>query len=241
MPRVLFAVITILLIGCSDKEKKVYYSDGSLKEVVPLEDGQMNGIYKSYYRSGELRSEGRIKNDLPEGRHLSYFENGVLKTEKNYSLGILNGKELRYRMDGKLAEIGYRKDGKRFGDYFFMDSISNDTLAFLNFNYDTVMYEKVYSLTGEIQQYRLEYDETTDKENQICFKVFSPTDINLALIVGDFVGDNYEIRDTTGTNFNRGKEICFELDTSARKFNAHLMELDNNSDVIGGTLIDIDL
>lgn len=237
-------ILFTITMGCSDENRKIYYSNGVLKEIVSIKDGKMNGEYKSYYPSGELRSKGYFENDFPTGTHLSYFKNGSLKYEQNYHLGILNGKEVRYTMDGHPTEIAYRKEGKKFGDYFFLDSLSKDTLAYMNFFYDTIMYQKIYMpKSRNIQKHSMEKEIALDPDDNssLCFSTYAPVDINLKLIVGEFVGDNYEIPDTLDTKTVRGVELCYEIERREGLFQAHLMELNDKEEVIGGTLIDIKL
>ena len=236
-----YLIAVIILISCNNITK-VYYEDGALKEEFVLESEKKNGFYKSYYKSGNLWIDGYFEDDKPNGKFTEFYENGNVKIVRNYEDGKLSGQRLFYLEDGSLVEYMEFENEKPNGNLFLMDSISGDTLEYSNFLEGRIRYSKVYDGDSLISYFIRTWPETNDpNSSNVCFNTYSPVSINLLLVVGNFTGDNYAIEDTLDVIEVRDSKICYDFETTNGPFQAHLMELDNTGEIVGGSLIDINL
>lgn len=58
---------------------KTFYSDNTVQNEFPLEQGVINGEFKSYYENGILKEKIDYKNGKETGEREEYFDNGTLK------------------------------------------------------------------------------------------------------------------------------------------------------------------
>jgi antitoxin component YwqK of YwqJK toxin-antitoxin module len=112
-----------------------------------VENNLKQGEWKSNFETGELAEIINYKNDTLNGVHIVYEKNGRFKLFEKYKMGIqidtfklfssgkLNlieyrdslGKlqgEFRIYVDGKISQIGHKKDGEFHGEFEFYDSKS---------------------------------------------------------------------------------------------------------------------
>lgn len=63
---------------------KTYYDDNkTVKELIPLKNGEISGVYKSYYKSNKLSTKIDYKDSKRDGKHIGYFESGSISYESD--------------------------------------------------------------------------------------------------------------------------------------------------------------
>ena len=97
-----------------------YFADGSVKKVIPFEDGLENGTAMEYspegiiinlieYKKGFIVNRERInrkdKNGLKQGKWIYFYENGVVRLEGTYRNDMKNGYFKDYDEDGNLVTV----------------------------------------------------------------------------------------------------------------------------------------
>ncbi len=102
---------------------RTYYPDGKLKSIIPYVDDKIQGVAYFYYDNNEniLRAEVAFSNDLPNGIYKEYHTNGAQKALLNYKNGILDGDAEFYYKTGALKIKGHYKKGKKHGKWIFYD------------------------------------------------------------------------------------------------------------------------
>ena len=65
---------------------KDYYKSGALAYEMNFKNGKWEG-FKRYYKSGKLEAEGNYKNGKRESLWKYYYKSGKLKKEENYKNG----------------------------------------------------------------------------------------------------------------------------------------------------------
>jgi antitoxin component YwqK of YwqJK toxin-antitoxin module len=63
---------------------KVYYKSGELRSLVPIINGNLNGVERKYYKNGKLYEETYWKDGMLNGSSKIYYENGKLEQEAIY-------------------------------------------------------------------------------------------------------------------------------------------------------------
>ena len=120
--------------------KEEYYSNGNLKEVIPMknqlihgelkllnENGMIqvsvhfvNGIKtgeaKEYYETGGLKKKFNYKEDKIDGLYQEFFKKGLVKYQCEYKNGMKNGKEIYFLSSGKPAIISNYRNNKLCGE-----------------------------------------------------------------------------------------------------------------------------
>ena len=234
-----FMFLLVLIGGTScDNLVTKYYSNGNIKEQFREEGNLKHGPYRSFYKSGELWIEGTYVYDTVSGRFTEYYKEGQVKLVRNYAKGLLNGARIYYSRKGEVLEYLEFKDDIPHGDLFVVDSTSLDTIEYTNFHEGKIRYKKIISDSYHQILLIPEPSVSMDGNTIFCFDTYSPIDINLLLVVGDFDYNTKEI-DTLATKKAIGRSICYDVGRSSGIFQAFLMELNENEEVIGGTLIDI--
>lgn len=68
---------------------KTYYDDNkTLREIIPLKDGSIDGLYKAYYKSGALKSTIEYAKSRRDGKQTEFYEN----KQKSYEAQMHHGK-----------------------------------------------------------------------------------------------------------------------------------------------------
>ena len=116
---------------------ETYYDDNrTLKEIIPISNGRINGTYQSFYKSGELEQtidylnskrngkqisyfknnkkayEADMKNEKQNGHVKAWYENNQLKYDVLFKDGKVDGVVTIYTKDGKIESIEKYKNGK---------------------------------------------------------------------------------------------------------------------------------
>jgi hypothetical protein len=162
----LFLVTLVILIGCSNAEKKkkiVYKSEGFYEEGICIRDsvfdgrverydlndsylgyanysnGILNGLYINKYLTGITEDSILFKNGMKDGMSFKFDDKGRLITAINYLNDRAVGDIYSYDSSGKITEYLFQNfEGKNLYDVKF---INNDTIEFgglSNYRYDTV-------------------------------------------------------------------------------------------------------
>jgi antitoxin component YwqK of YwqJK toxin-antitoxin module len=94
-------------------QRKTFYSNGAPREIIPIVNGQPDGVKKSFTMTGEPDQHQEVKNGQQEGI-TTVFRNGEKYAEIPYANGQLNGVEKRYKGNKLVEEITW-VDGQRHG------------------------------------------------------------------------------------------------------------------------------
>ncbi|WP_436516222.1 toxin-antitoxin system YwqK family antitoxin [Ekhidna sp. To15] len=246
--KISYIILSLVFISCGKNTKETHYSNGSTREVVDLLDEMRHGDYYAYHQNGNLWKRGTFVNDTLEGKMSIYYSNGKLMLERNYVKGKIEGRQISYWQNGKFNEILHFENDKPHGDYFYLDSLNGDTIAFMNYFQDSIRYKKVFTFSGNFQEhymyYDVNYDSTSEGNTQICFEIFSPVDIGLRLEIGEFNDDymitkNYDLISTIFAKNTFGKSICYDLSNHESDYiRGNLLEFNNEGMVLGAVYID---
>ena len=86
--------------------KKIYYSNGKMKEEGWIENGKKNDFWISYFENGNKKSEGHYLNDTKRDWWVFYNEIGQKTNEGHYTGPIKTGFHHIYK-DGKPIYAGH--------------------------------------------------------------------------------------------------------------------------------------
>ena len=88
--------------GMRHGQRKLYFTNGSLYEVISYEKDDRTGDYRVYHANGKIAEKGAYKENDAEGKIEYFDENGILSKVETYNKGVLHGKEIRYA-NGKVV------------------------------------------------------------------------------------------------------------------------------------------
>ena len=94
-----------------DEEKKEYYENGQLRNLVHYVNGVPSGKSVSYYENGAIQSEGNYKNGKRDG-NLYFYNKGKVEKVFVYSDGVLV-KSLDYYENGQVSRNTTYQDTER--------------------------------------------------------------------------------------------------------------------------------
>ena len=111
------------------------WPNGRPKESYTFKNGIVNGLYESFYESGRIFESyflsGPYDVDIDEygfsdiqwgdGEWNMFYENGQLMTGAIVKNGTLNGYSVNYYENGQLEFKGLFIDGKREGEFNYLD------------------------------------------------------------------------------------------------------------------------
>lgn len=87
----------------SIKFEKTYWPSGLLKQEIPFEGGNINGLVRTYYDNGENWYFVNYKNDKLQGYSKHWYNSSKLLNtknnliyERNYSDGLVEGEYINY-------------------------------------------------------------------------------------------------------------------------------------------------
>ncbi|RZK62077.1 MAG: hypothetical protein EOO85_32660, partial [Pedobacter sp.] len=116
-------IITILFTSVcakAQKEHKLFYENGNVKEVGQLDtNGKETGQWKYYHKDGKLWRIGSFENGKLSGDVIVYHENGLLYEYGNVRKGEENGRWTAFYNNGNFWKTGKFKDGKAKGKWRF--------------------------------------------------------------------------------------------------------------------------
>ncbi|MGS2764559.1 toxin-antitoxin system YwqK family antitoxin [Sinomicrobium sp. M5D2P9] len=116
-------ILLILFVSCyNSKKEKEYYTNGSLKYEVTIDDYGYNGSYKEYYEDGTLRIKGSFIDNLKQGLFTEYYKSTdkLLKTETFWK----NDTSYYQKNIGKSGYIlseGALVNNRKFGKWKYYD------------------------------------------------------------------------------------------------------------------------
>lgn len=113
-----FLLIKKKSIYDTDNGKKTeYYYSGRKKSEYTLQNGKLNGNYKSYFSNGNVKKTGFYIKGLGNGKFTEHNEKGIKTYEYNLRKDKLNGVFKIYFANGKLKKIRNYQNGKLNGIY----------------------------------------------------------------------------------------------------------------------------
>ncbi len=98
---------------------KTYYTSGNIQSVVPYEDGLVNGSAIFYYDNKEhiIKAEIDFKDDIIEGEYKEFYTDGNVKARIAFKDGERWGDAFYYYQNGITKIEGQFKKGKRTGSW----------------------------------------------------------------------------------------------------------------------------
>lgn len=140
--------------------ESIYYDDGSLKAVIPILNGSINGLSKEFYKNGKLKEIRRYVNNSLHGVTYQYEKDGsIIKSEELYLtnklivkgiVGNIFDRDSLYGLTYYYPEyLNSRSDFVPVGSVFYN---MNGTLDRITTNYyrvvakDTITYGEKYDL-----------------------------------------------------------------------------------------------
>lgn len=205
-----FVVLTTslpLLAQQKNPVKKIFYSDGTLKEKFSYKilagDTVRVGDYEFYYPSGNVYQRGSYADGKIVGKFYIFYESGKTKTIFSFADGKKNGEFQIFYESGSVRQAGAFSDDKLDGR--IIDFAENsDTIRFAEY--------KSGVLDGEFCEFdgkfRRESFTFIDSKIQGLYKKYYPTgELNLQ---GIRKGENLEGQVSTYYRFgNKAAEMYF--------------------------------
>lgn len=113
--RSLVILLFLIPIGCGGKnEKKIYFPDGSLKEIRSYENGLRHGKYITFHANGDTARVYIYRKDSLKSMRVLVNNQTALFREYRDTL-LQNGKEIFYHSDGSIKSVAEFKDGLAHG------------------------------------------------------------------------------------------------------------------------------
>jgi antitoxin component YwqK of YwqJK toxin-antitoxin module/Tfp pilus assembly protein PilF len=94
---------------------KTFYFDGSPESIMFYKQGLLDSTYTSFFYGGIKQSEGRYANGSRVGKWQFYTDGGKLTRIANYTDDELNGEHIYYNPDGTKDLVSVYKDGSLDG------------------------------------------------------------------------------------------------------------------------------
>jgi antitoxin component YwqK of YwqJK toxin-antitoxin module len=105
------AIAAVLAGTLNGEVEKTLHPNGQVHEVIPREDGWIQGVYQEFDDSGRLIREIPHKDNRWHGTAKFYYSNGNLREQTEYALGVKHGTKLTFYESGaKREQIPYKKD-----------------------------------------------------------------------------------------------------------------------------------
>lgn len=211
----MFFFICLILVSCKEKNKNVYFENGSLNYSVALKDGVYDGEYKSYYQSGKLKIEASYIKGKLNGHYLEYYESGRLKTEGRFIKGLETDFWGCYDKQGRLDSIK---------ELIFVYPFKDDNILYNNgtkeLEYDESNIEA--KVIFENNKFVFKDDGSIDSEKSRFLKLISNRDT---------INYNEELKITFDlshvSNVNSKIEILFRELISANKVTYKRLTIEN--------------
>ncbi|MBN4062538.1 MAG: hypothetical protein COA57_05925 [Flavobacteriales bacterium] len=127
MTRIIFAIVTILLFSCAQKEEIIEqtWPDGAPKLVkVFAIDGEEKALAKEteYYENGQIKIIGEYNSESQRtGQWHAYYEDAKPWSECEYRNGLKHGKNTVWFSNGHLRYEGKYENDKQAGIWKFWD------------------------------------------------------------------------------------------------------------------------
>ena len=112
--QILFFIIFISLISCSENKEIRYYDTGTIMSECPTHKGKKSGLCTTYTELGKVSSLISFYDDVEWGLAIQYFENENIKSISSWDYGILENQYISFFSDGSIEEKAYFKDGKQY-------------------------------------------------------------------------------------------------------------------------------
>ncbi len=122
----------------SDRERtglwKLYYTEGSLLQIINYKNGKADGEVTMYYPGTNVKLlDCNYKNAKLDGDYVKYFNNGLKMEEGKYINGLKHGLYTYFTSDGFIQEQGYYEYGKRVGEWFkYTKGEISDTVNYID-------------------------------------------------------------------------------------------------------------
>jgi antitoxin component YwqK of YwqJK toxin-antitoxin module len=151
-----------MLVG----SRKLFFSNGKLKENGVYDNGQASGHFIFYHENGSVWTEVDYKDGKKMGLELVYNNEGKKIKESYLTNDVKNGVEKEYYDDGKLKTEGYFKMGKNHGKVkkFYESGKLEIEVEFQNGKQHGLV--NTYFENGKIK-YKATFDTTSIAENNL--------------------------------------------------------------------------
>jgi len=93
------------------------FSDGSIKSITPLREGQIHGVYIEFWSSGQKRVEKTFENGRASGPAFLYWDNGQIKERGNYARNGKQGVWHTYSRNGRTTSVAEYDRNRFSGPY----------------------------------------------------------------------------------------------------------------------------
>lgn len=107
-------IVVPLVQGQRNGLARIYDETGTLWAIVPFLNGSKHGVEVRYARTGEKLAEYPYKNDQPVGMARTWYSDGTLQSEYNFA-PIGRGTEVQYHRNGEVRLHVPLVDGRRQG------------------------------------------------------------------------------------------------------------------------------
>jgi antitoxin component YwqK of YwqJK toxin-antitoxin module len=125
-------LITLSLASFAQTLKRTFYdfrSTQKAEEYYVNSKGEKHGKYKSYSRNGIVEEEANFKNGYLDGFYIKYNTNSgrqTLISKEIYKDDVLHGEAIYYNGNGLVNRKGNYVNGKKQGDWQYLDIWSLD-------------------------------------------------------------------------------------------------------------------
>lgn len=111
----------------------LYFSNGQIKKMFLIEDGDYNGLFLEYNIFGDLISEGTFSNGNYDKAWYSYYQDGSLSDKNYYVQDYQQGFQISYDITGKMDQMEEYDNGRIIAHTFF-DTTETITMQIGEYN-----------------------------------------------------------------------------------------------------------
>ena len=90
----------------------LFFSDGTEREVIPYEQGVLEGQKACWHSNGQKKSEIIFIEGIKHGLEKEWHENGNIRWERNWQEGELHGVDTWWSAEGQILSRSYYEYGK---------------------------------------------------------------------------------------------------------------------------------
>jgi antitoxin component YwqK of YwqJK toxin-antitoxin module len=155
-------LLSVLVIGCSDKEQKyTYYDNGSIKSEWTDIDEKGEGDLITYYENGDIKSRVPLKNDLRNGEAVYFHEGGAVSAKGYFIDDLEQGIHYEYYPSGKLQlKANFKNDLQDSITLFFSEESEQNYLE-THYIEGTPVWEKEYKNGKLVENKNVEFFTVT--------------------------------------------------------------------------------
>ena len=113
--KIMRVIFLIILTHPERVQDSILVHEGNLNE------GILDGMWRSFYSSGNIKSAVNYDDGKVEGTAVFYYDNPnhIIRAEVDFDENLINGNYKEFYTNGNIKASIEFKDGERWGDLFY--------------------------------------------------------------------------------------------------------------------------